>query len=102
MSDVKPHLSVSQLSTLQKCGEMYRWRYIEGIKSPPGVALVIGKGTHAAIEQDLGNKMTWGELLPDDSIADYASDATKTAWDSDQPVLADGDPSQGEAVDTRV
>lgn len=99
---MKPHLSVSQLGLLARCGEAYRFRYVEGIKSPPGVALVIGKGTHAAIESDLTNKMTWGELLPDDSIADYAADAARKAWEDEEPVAQEGDPDKGGAVDQAV
>lgn len=99
---MKPHLSVTQMNMLARCGEQYRWRYIEGIKAPPGVQLVIGKGTHGAIEKDLGAKMEWGSLLPDDSIADFAADATRRAWAEDQPVRQDGDPDEGQAIDTAV
>lgn len=98
----KPHLSISQLNMLARCGEQYRYRYVEGIKAPPGVQLVIGKGTHGAIEKDLANKIEWGELLPDDSIADFAADATRKAWQEDAPVLGEGDPDEGGAVDTAV
>jgi hypothetical protein len=87
---------------LARCGEQYRYRYVEGLRSPPGVALVIGKGTHAAIEEDLREKMALGELLPDERIADTAADATRKAWDEEPPILRDGDPDQGQAVDTAV
>jgi len=98
----KAHLSASALGMLARCGEQYRFRYVEGIKAPPGVQLVIGKGTHAAIERDLINKQHWGSLLPDDSIADYAADAARAAWEDDEPLVQEGDPDKGGAVDTAV
>jgi hypothetical protein len=99
---VKPHLSVTQLNMLSRCGLQYDFRYIQKIIAPPGVQLVIGKGTHAAIEKDLVNKQQWGTLLPDDSIADYAADAARAAWDEDEPVLQEGDPDKGGVVDVAV
>lgn len=98
----KPHLSISQLTMLARCGEQYRFRYIEGIKAPPGVSLIIGSGTHAAIEADLREKLRTGELLPDAAIADVAADATRERWANDGPVVHEGDPGEGEAVDTAV
>lgn len=101
----KPHLSASSLGTLAKCGEMYRWRYIEGIKAPPGVAAVIGKGAHHAVEQDLRHKMEWGALLDEEAVGDFAADGLRTAWDDEKtgpPVLHEGDPNKGGAVDAAV
>lgn len=99
---MKPHLSISQIGMLQRCGKQYEFRYLEGIKSPPGVALVIGKGTHGAVEQDLGNFIEWGELLPDEAIADFAAESTRKEWQKEPPTLQDGDPDEGGAVDTAV
>lgn len=99
---MKPHLSISQMTMLARCGEQYRYRYVERLKAPPGVALVIGKGTHAAIEDDLREKMALGSLLPDEQIADTAADATRKAWDDEPPITHEGDPDKGEAMDTAV
>lgn len=99
---MKPHLSATQLAMLQRCGMQYDFRYVQGIKVPPGVQLVIGKGTHAAVEKDLRSKLEWDSLLPDDEIADLAADVTRRAWADEEPVLVDGDPDQGGAVDTAV
>lgn len=98
----KPYLSWTQISMLAKCGTQYEFRYIRGIKSPPGVALALGKGVHGAVEHDLRNKMEWGELLPDEAVGDHARDATGRAWDEQPPVLHDGDPDRGGAIDTAV
>lgn len=98
----KPYLSVSQLNMLTRCPEQYRRRYILGERKPPGVALVIGKGTHVASEKDLTSKMEWGELLEAEEVSDVAADATRRMWHADQPVREEGDPDEGGAVDEAV
>lgn len=98
----RPYLSVSQLNMLTRCPEQYRRRYILGERRPPGVSMVIGKGTHAAGETDLRSKMEWGELLAAEEVADVAADATRRMWQEDEPKLEDGDPDQGGAVDEAV
>lgn len=104
MSDARPHVSFSSLETLAKCGLMWDFRYNQGLKIPPGVQLVIGKGTHGAIDKDLSRKLEWGTLLPDDAIADYARDATRAEWEREPPKPdEDGAPADlGSAVDTAV
>jgi hypothetical protein len=89
---------------LTKCGLQYEFRYVRGIKRPPGVALVIGKGAHGAIEADLGKKIETGELLADDAIADYARDATEAEWKKETPKPEDdGEPADlGGAVDMAI
>lgn len=95
-------MSITSLSMLTRCGEQYRWRYVEGIKSPPGVVMAIGKGVHAAAEANLGNRLEWGELLPEEAVLDAARDATVTTWRKDPPMRNDGDPDEGGAVDEAV
>lgn len=100
----KPHLSHTQIEMLSKCGYQYDFRYVQGIRSPPGVQLTIGKGVHGAVEKDLGRKMEWGGLLPDDAIADFAADATKREWEKDPPKPEEeGEPADlGGAVDSAI
>lgn len=40
----------SSLSMLLKCGLQYQFRYIQGIKRPPGVAAHVGTGLHTGAE----------------------------------------------------
>src|SRR5688572_18034717 len=87
---------------LARCGVQYDLRYNQGLRVPPGVAAVIGRGTHGAIEQDLGNKLEWGSLLPDDAVQEFAADAARKAWDQEEPQRNEGDPDKGEAIDTAV
>src|SRR5689334_19813740 len=102
MSTEKPHLSVSQLGLLGRCPKAWESRYVLGLKVPPGVAAVIGKGTHKAVELDLGAKMNWGELMTASEVKDAARDGLVRAWDLEPPVIRDGDPDRGEATDTAV
>ena len=47
---MKPHVSPSQLSTMEKCGEMWRIKYIERIRTTPNENLVGGSACHAVAE----------------------------------------------------
>lgn len=99
---MKKHLSTTQLMMLARCPKQYEFRYILGIRQPPGVALVIGKSTHAANELDLRSKMAWGTLLDEAEVQAAAAAHVRTEWASEPPELADGDPDQGEAIDQAV
>lgn len=46
----KGHLSVSALGMYQRCGKQYEFRYINGLKEPPPVALVEGSTHHEWLE----------------------------------------------------
>lgn len=98
----KPHLSISQLEMFAKCPKQWEYRYVYGIKTPPGVAATVGKGTHAANEKDLRQKMDWGVLMTEDEVKDTAADSLRAAWEREQPVVRDGDLTQGQAVDQTV
>lgn len=78
--DGKPRLHHSAFNTLKRCGEQFRRRYVENEKRPPGFALVLGTGVHAAVEADLKSKRDAGALLPDEAIADVAADGFRAAW----------------------
>jgi len=107
-SERKPHLSATQLTMLSRCGLQYYWRYIKGIRRPPGSAATLGKGTHRAIEANLRAKMSWGQLLSEEEVKQKAAEATAAAWDEEPPQLDDderaagADKVKGELVDTAV
>lgn len=98
----RPHLSHSQIDMLSRCELQWYYRYVLGLKVPPGVAAVIGKGTHGAVYRDLDQKRNWGVLLETDEVKDAARDATVRAWEREPPKLNEGDPDKGEAIDTAV
>lgn len=90
----KPHISPSQMRMLWRCGEQYRRRYIEGERLPPGVAAVIGTGTHRSIEVNLDHKMNTGELLEADQVADAAAEGLNEAWEQGV-ALSDDEQAKG-------
>lgn len=47
-----------------RCGEQYRRRYVEGKRSPPGIALVEGTSHHKSMEEDNLSKRDKGKALP--------------------------------------
>lgn len=98
----RPHLSVSQIEMHARCPMQWYFRYALGIKSPPGVAAVIGKGTHKAIELNLARKLAGWGLMEDDEVKTAAADATRAFWALEPPLARDGDPDQGQAVDVAV
>lgn len=104
----RPHFSSTSLNMIHRCGVQYAFRYLEGIKSPPGIAMLIGKGTGMAVEQDLKHKMAEGELLTLDQVKDAARDAVNSEWLEEEPVLTKEEKEKGaatvkgETVDTCV
>lgn len=96
---MKPdYLSHSQIATLDKCGMQYHYRYVEGIKSPPGIAMLKGTATHAAIEANMRAKLETGAPLPSEAIRDAAADAFTAATRAGEYVL-DGDYAEMSASD---
>ena len=77
--DKKPQLHVSSLET--KCMEQFRRRYIEREIIPPGVALIVGTGTHKSVDANLTNKIKTGDLLTLQAVSDAARDGVSQEWD---------------------
>ena len=92
----KPHLSQSRLGMLARCGMQYYWRYVEGVIAPPGVAMLVGGATDAAVTKDLQTKIETGALLADDQVEDVAAEALKTRWLAEPPILDNGEREMGE------
>lgn len=70
------HLSYSSISAYLACGEAWRFRYVEQIKTPTGPELVFGTAFHKAIEGQLRGEgqalnlwpKAWGEALEGNSV----------------------------------
>lgn len=71
MSD-KKHVSPSQIETLSKCNQQWKFRYIDKLIVPPRMAMVKGSANHSAPEFNFGQKITSGVDLPKKDIVDYA------------------------------
>ena len=92
----KPQLHASALG--MHCMEAFRRRYIEGEIIPPGIAAIVGTGTHRSIEINLSNKIETGELLPLDAVQDAARDGLIGAWESQEIMLQPEEAAQGVIV----
>lgn len=94
----RPALHYSVLSMLSKCGMQAYYRYFEGIKAPPGVALHVGTAVHKAAQDDLTAKLTTGQLLPEEAVMERAGEALEANWLGEGVILDDEEESLGESV----
>jgi len=93
----KRQIHWSHVGAYLRCPEQYRRIYIEGERRPPGVALIVGSGTHESIEGNMLSKKDKGVLLPDDTVADLARDSVNRRWGEKGVELNDDEKAQGEA-----
>lgn len=70
-------LSWSRLSQLSKCGQAYRYRYIDHVPEVWGLAPIVGRIVHRAVESDLRSKMDTGALLAPDAVRAEVEDSAK-------------------------
>lgn len=68
------HISPSQMSMAFQCGEKWRMRYVEGIKSPPALSMARGLAVHRASEENLTQKKVTEKDLPLGDLQDCARD----------------------------
>lgn len=105
----KPHLSVSQISMLERCGLQWLYRYREGIIAPPGVALVKGKGVHKSVETNLEHVIeTDGDMIPREYAQTVAADHVRREFQEQEIALTEEEKAagvkrvMGEAIDDAV
>lgn len=92
---------------LSKCGVQFQYRYLDGIKIPPAVALVVGTAVHKGVAADLTEKIAKGTLLPEEQVKDIARDALVAEWQKgvtlDEDYSAMGEKkAEAAATDTAV
>lgn len=92
---MKPYLSNTQISMLAKCPKQYEHRYVDGIRTPPGVALVLGKGGHQGVEADLTSKLNTGELLPLEAVTQAAAEGVRQEWAKEPVALTEEEQQVG-------
>lgn len=76
----QPHVSVSQLRTYRRCGEQYRFRYQEGLRMAPGIAMIKGTGMHRAAALNHAQKIESRVDLPTEDMACAAADAVESEF----------------------
>jgi len=67
-------ISNSMLDLWLKCGEAFKFRYLEELKIPPGIAAHRGSAIHKATEINHKQKIDTEEDMPLDSLQDAARD----------------------------
>lgn len=71
----KHQIHQSGIGMMERCGESWRRRYIEGEKRPPAAAMLVGTGLDRSVRGNLDTKIRTGELLPIEAVKDIARDA---------------------------
>lgn len=66
------YVSVSRLQMYARCPAQFCHRYVEGKIRPPGIAMLIGSGTHQGAEVAMKHKATTGENQRPDDVRDVA------------------------------
>lgn len=95
MSEERPFaIHASMLTT--PCQMIIKHRYIDGKKSPPGVAAYVGTAVHRAAELDLARKIESGQLASAEEVRQRAVDAIDSAWAEEPPLLSDEEREAGE------
>jgi RecB family exonuclease len=72
------HLSATSIGMVMRCPEQFRRRYILGMRSRPGGAMVVGSACHGALEHNFRQKLETGADLPEADVLD----AYAAAWDA--------------------
>ena len=55
--EARPHVSNSQLTTFELCGEAYRRKYVARESAPPTTPLIRGISVHGAAEENHRQKI---------------------------------------------
>jgi hypothetical protein len=76
----KPHLSCSSLSLIAKCGEQYRFRYVDGLVRAPSASLIRGKAMHLGQAGTLQRKIDDGALMSDEEVIDITATGFDAEW----------------------
>lgn len=91
----KPAIHTSLLSTLSKCGLQVQFRWLDGIKVPPGFAAHVGSAVHRAAELDLRHKMAKGSPAPTEAVVTRAREALKAVVEGEGVLLDDEEKTVG-------
>lgn len=102
------HFSHSQLDMVTRCGQQWYYRYVEGMRLPPSVKMVVGRAVDHSVNEDLRQKQEEGELLTEEAVQDLARDGLEKEWNKSGVELDDEEreagikKTKGSAVDRSV
>lgn len=97
----KRQIHPTGVETFAACGEAYRRRYIEGERTPPAAAMVVGTAVDRSVRENLSHKIETGELLEAEAVEQMARDTLECEWGRGEVLLDEGESKDG-AVDKAV
>lgn len=97
MSD-DPHFSVTQLTMYSRCPQQYAYRYLDGEKVPPGIALLHGRGFHGGMEMAMKEKIATGRNVRPTDVRDAAVAEFDGAIEQSGVLLTREEESRGAVV----
>lgn len=109
-AQARPRYHQSELHTFLKCGKMWEFRYMQGVRVPPRAALTVGSAADRAVSANLDKKVTTERDISTEQVLDtfhaYDERSAKRAL---QPALYDflyesvrGRPSSGFRYDVLI
>jgi len=94
----KPVIHVSHVDMYQRCPLQFKFRYLEGLKRPPGAALTLGSSVDAAVTHNLSQKIKTKIDLPLNEVLD----AFETEWNKLKDDTDFNDSTEGTEKDIGV
>lgn len=76
------HLSHSAISTYLRCPRQFAYSYLEGLRRPPGIALLKGSAVDKAASHNLAQKIDSHSDLPSREVQEVAEDALRQDVDA--------------------
>lgn len=101
-------LSYSALNILARCGQQYDYRYNQGLKIPPGIGAIVGRGVDNSVNANLTTKILNGKGIDLMEARDLARDGVHHEFESEGVWLTPEEAEQGmkrvkaDAVDASV
>lgn len=97
MHNIPDYISPSQASMFARCQAQWKYRYVDGIKSPPSAALAFGKAFDNTANSVYAEKIVSGETATD------VQDRFAAQWDAAAQEVGDWeDEDRGKLLDTGV
>lgn len=93
------YISPSQAGMFLRCQQQWKYRYVDGIKSPPSAAMAFGSAFDSTANSVYSEKILTGETAP----ANDCSDRFAAEWDKASANIQDWEEEQpGKLLDTGV
>lgn len=85
----QPEYHQSELHVFLKCGKMWEFRYVRGIRTPPRAALTVGSAVDSAVSHNLHQKISSGtDLSKEEVLSSFSDDfdrrSPETEWRADE------------------